>query len=484
MMMTAARKPLVAGGGVVAMPVGALAAGSAAGLLVAFAGPQALIVPLGLAALLASAFYPRRALIALIAAVVVADSASVGAPGQMLAKLWDLTPEIQRQLPLKSSAFEALILVAACAAFLRAGSGGRVASLPWVVRCVPVVLGLGMAYGLANGGPLNLVYHEARGLIFATIVFVALRRVGGLHDALALRIAIVTTTLLGLLVAARYMMDLRAGAIPREVWFGHETGLFLAAGVVLGAVLLLRARAPGERAWLLAYTALMALSLTMTGRRSGILVIVVGLAVAAWMVFPRRPALMTAMAIASACFSAVYLQAFWDSSAGAIAEPAQAVRSQFDPSERDASSDRYREVERRNLVATIERSPAFGVGFGRPFDEVEELPPLDFWPLQHYTPHQNILWLWLKTGILGLAVLGGTWVIAFSRCARACRVATDWREVPVSAVVLASVLAMYAVYATIDLALPPVRPAVIFAVVLAQALAIAPPCAPPRGHAR
>ncbi len=444
----------------------------AAALLVARVGPAALIVPVAFLSVALCWARPRASLIGILAAVLVVDTANVGVPGRQSAFLWNLTPAIQSQLPLKTSAFEVFLLIAACAVFIRMkpAAGGR--RLPVLVIAVPFLLLAGMVYGLGHGGPSNLVYHEARGLIFAVIAFAAFWRSGGLAPRGALRLGLATTGTLGLLVATRYLADLHGGAtsIPRETWFGHETGLFLAAGVVLGAVLLLRARTGRERLLLLAYTAFMAATVAMTGRRSGILVMFAGLIVAAWLLFPRRPALLTAIILPAGLFFAVYLQAFWDVSAGAIGEPAQAVRSQFDPTDRDASSDQYRQIERRNLAVTIDDSPLFGVGFGRPFAQAEELPALDFWPLQHYTPHQNLLWLWLKMGVVGLAVFAGAWLIAVSRCIAACRAASAWRDVPPAAVILAAILVMVAVYATIDLTFPPVRPAVACAVVLALAL--------------
>ena len=81
------------------------------------------------------------------------------------------------------------------------------------------------------------------------------------------------------------------------------------------------------------------------------------------------------------------------------------------PDERDYLSNLYRDIETQNLQFTISTSPIMGIGFGRPFIEVRPLVDLTAtWPLQLYMPHNNMLWIWMRTGIVGFmnfwAVIG------------------------------------------------------------------------------
>ncbi len=85
------------------------------------------------------------------------------------------------------------------------------------------------------------------------------------------------------------------------------------------------------------------------------------------------------------------------------------------------------------------------------------------------TPHQNILWLWLKMGIAGISVFAGAWVLAFSRCVRGVRAVARRAPIPVMAISLGAVLVMYLAYARVDLAFAGVRSSGPLAIALALA---------------
>jgi O-antigen ligase len=100
----------------------------------------------------------------------------------------------------------------------------------------------------------------------------------------------------------------------------------------------------------------------------------------------------------------IYTAAYWNRS-GSLAEPAQAVKSYFQPNERDAASNAYRDQENTNLRATIAHSPVIGIGFGKQMDVVVPMANLqEGWALQLYMPHNNMLWLWERMGFIGFAV--------------------------------------------------------------------------------
>ena len=168
-----------------------------------------------------------------------------------------------------------------------------------------------------------------------------------------------------------------------------------------------------------------------------------------------------------------YLAVYWNQDYGTIAQPARAIRSQFQPSSRDDSSDLYRTIEKYDVVETIRYNRVFGVGFGRPFIQFQQLPDLtSFWPLQSYTSHQSVLWLWLKMGWLGISVFLGLVVVVLSRCLERMRglKATDanWT---LAAVLFSGTLA-FIVYATVDLAFAGSRAGASAAVLAALALGL------------
>lgn len=208
-----------------------------------------------------------------------------------------------------------------------------------------------------------------------------------------------------------------------------------------------------------------------SGRRSAILVLIVGALVIAWLLFPRRPKLVLGLALPALAVAAIYGAAYWESDASVLAQPARAVRSQIDPSERDRLSDTYRDDERENVERTLRAHPLFGVGFGNEFEQHIELTEFGFWPLQFHTPHQNVLWLFLKMGVLGAAVLLSLWTIALRRSLWAVRDAPKGL-LPVLPLLLAATLLMYIFYASVDTSLVTSRSAVPLAIVMAVALSL------------
>ena len=466
----AAKLPLLRVPAVGMFLVVALLSGLAA-LCVTLLGPVALMLGAGVAIVPVALLRPRETFWLAAGLALVVDTAAVGSTSTLTLAFWELPSSVLALMPFKMNPFEIVIALATAGVALQSTRSG--ARLPPVARLVPLMLLLGMAVGIARGGAVNLAYHEARGLLFGTMAFFVVWRTGGLESRALARWFVGATAALGFGVLYRFVVDLRGGAAgpPKEFWFGHETGLFLAAGALAGCLLLTKVKDHRGRALLALYVVLMVAVTLMTGRRSAILVAGVGVIAVAWLVFPRRPALLTFGAVVALAVGAFYVNAFWDSQAGPIAEPARAVRSQVDPDPRDASSDAYRETERSNIQRTLSESPLLGVGFGRPFTEYEELPDLDFWPLQLYTPHQNLLWLWLKMGIAGAAVLLGLWVLSFRRCLVACsRARASGGDLPIEAIFFASALLMYLAYARVDLAVVASRASVPLAVLLAVVL--------------
>jgi O-antigen ligase len=170
------------------------------------------------------------------------------------------------------------------------------------------------------------------------------------------------------------------------------------------------------------------------------------------LLFPLRPKLVIAATLVVGIVGSGYLAAYWNREYGATAQPARAIRSQIHPSERDDSSDTYRVYERLNAIETIRTDRVLGVGFGRPFIQYIPLPDLSkWWSLQSYTPHQNILWLWLKMGVLGISVWLGVILVALQRCMACMRTHRMDRQWSLAAIAFTGLL-MFLIYSTVDLA--------------------------------
>jgi O-antigen ligase len=189
--------------------------------------------------------------------------------------------------------------------------------------------------------------------------------------------------------------------------------------------------------------------------------------------FPRRPMLVALLSVALLVGGSAYVAAFWNKEYGTTAQPARAIRSQIDPSARDDSSDLYRDIERYNLVQTIRANRVFGIGFGNQFGQYVSLPDLtSVWPLQFYTPHQNILWLWLKLGIAGISVMMAVFIAAMARCLRTIYRHPVLDDTWTTAAVVASGLLMFLMFSTVDVVLPATRGMVIMGVLMALAFGL------------
>jgi hypothetical protein len=416
--------------------------------------------------------WPRSASVAILAVYVALGPVTFGHT-EFIAFLWyQFPPEVERELPLTIDPGETLMLLTALSLALRPMQHrpefGRIPLLVWTL---PAWALAGLAYGLWKGGDGSIAYHESRGLLFAAVAFFIAVRCQAVSARLMLRMALVATGALAVIDIERYLVHGRGTTFPVgiEGAFPHEDVIFLALGFMLSGAMFLRTSRATQRGPLLLHSLLMIAATMMTARRSGTLVIIVAGFVMLWLVFGRRPVLVTVLTIVLVALGSIYLRAYWYHDYGALAQPARAVRSQFDPSVRDANSDIYRAIERFNVTYTIRFSPLFGVGFGRPFSEF--IPMVDvrnFWGLQQYTPHINILFLWLKMGIVGMSACMGAWVLAMSRSLRAFRVARR-HGVPAVELFIPVALCVYLAFSYVDLVLLSSRALIPLAIAMAVA---------------
>ncbi|OAI40735.1 hypothetical protein AYO38_05340 [bacterium SCGC AG-212-C10] len=444
----------------------------ATGLLLVTKGPAGLLMLVILGLVVLAVVMPRHFLILLLVIGTVFEPQAIDVTKPISLFFWKFPGYIARALPLTLSPYEILLLFGATSLLVRPGTRIQAAAVPKLIWAVPVVILLGWAYGLQKGAPSNLVYNESRGLLFGVLAFIVVMRFGPGWGKSLSRAVWWGGTGLAIVTLIRYYTLTRGGVseVPLEFAYAHESAMFFGMAFIYATLRFLGSGSKRERFLLVLFNLLVLAAMLATGRRAATLVLMIGVLVIGWQLFPRRPIMVAAIAIPMMAMGAVYLAVFWNQEYGAIAQPARAIRSQISPSARDLSSDEYRTTERYNVTKTIEVNKIFGVGFGNPFISFQPLPPLDdFWPLQLYTPHQNILWLWLKMGIIGISVFLGTWVLAMKRCLIAIREAPKKGPLPILPVTLACSLLMYLSYARIDQALVSTRGMAPLAVVCALA---------------
>jgi O-antigen ligase len=98
--------------------------------------------------------------------------------------------------------------------------------------------------------------------------------------------------------------------------------------------------------------------------------------------------------------AAVAYVALFAGSSSPLGRPIDRALTLFDS---DNPSNLYRLLELENLRYTVERHP-WGIGFGHPYEMIRSLPRVEF-PLQYFIPHNEVMWLWVKTGSVGFILV-------------------------------------------------------------------------------
>lgn len=439
----------------------------------AIAGPAALLAPLIVACAIGVAAAPHNLLLVVLTAMIVLEPGAIDPSGNISPLLYALPAGVG--FPLSTSPIEIVIVLAALFSVRHWDRLARL-TLPRLAFAIPVFIALGFVYGAMNGGLMNIGYNEARGLIFGTFVFVV---VASSDPAQLQRLGVwmmVATGALAAIITWRYFAFVKPGnlEIPIEFAFAHESSLLLGIGLVSALTMFARSKVRGwQRVAMLGYCVLICVALVVSQRRAATLVAMVGSLTVCGLFVRKRPVMVAVVAIPLTIVFAAYMGAYWNKEYGAAAQPARAIRSQIDPSPRDESSDLYRDNERTNVIQTLRENTWFGVGFGRQFAQYKPLPNLEsFWPLQYYTPHQNLLWLWLKLGFFGVSAFLAVVAIAVGRCVRIVLRSEAVGDVEALAIITAATLLMFLAFATVDIALVGPRGTAPLAVALAIAFAL------------
>ncbi len=282
----------------------------------------------------------------------------------------------------------------------------------WPVMVFAGTLLISLLWGATqSGNNFTVALWEVRSL---TLALVAYFLVGILFthrrdlDTLTW-IILIATLLMGIECIIRYEFFLPGHSVG-DLDYDHEDATLLAGAIVLSIAMLLLGSTKRQKWFVIASLPIDLLALMVTYRRAGEAALAIGLVFLVIILLRvNRPLFMKIVPV-TALILALYVGAEWNCTHGALCQPARAISSQFNPDPRDAASDNYRLTERFDLVQNIKANPITGLGFGQPFVFYISLPDLSFWPFWHYTPHDEILWVWVKMGALGF--LAFWWLIA------------------------------------------------------------------------
>jgi len=325
-------------------------------------------------------------------------------------------------LPLLLTPLEILIIAALGTAIMSAAltrqSIGR-AAFGWSIVLFIIMLAAGFARGAVAGGDMYIGLWEVRYLLYVPALYViariSLRRPE--HIAALLLVGLAATAVFAVEGAYRKIALINTGLLGTfpDLFYEHDDVIFLATFLIFASSAFVfrvqgRVRVLGVLA-----APILAFTLLASGRRSGIIVLLVGLLVIALVLFIVKRRAFFANALPLLVVAGLFLGLTWNA-AGMVGQPARAIRSLYEPDPRDAASNFYRLLETYDITATLQSDPLLGVGFGREFLMVAMLPDLSWWPFWRYETHNSVLWIWMKLGVIGYVVF---WSIIGSGMSRA-----------------------------------------------------------------
>lgn len=295
-------------------------------------------------------------------------------------------------------------------------------ALRWLMGAIIV----GIIVGEMHHGSFRIALQQARPFIYLYACFmltaVLIRTRSALQTVLW---AFVIATALKAAQGVFFWVTVASHMHPRpDSVVGHEAAYFFAVFMFLVACLWVF-NVPGQlrktATWLLP---LIIIANLVNDRRAAWLVLgggLITLAAIAYARLPERRRMLRKTGIVLLGISVIYFPLYWNK-AGALAQPAMAVRSQFSPNARDAASDLYRQEEDANLLLNIHNAGPLGRGLGVDIDyalQIVDLSKTD--PSIKYIPHNGVLYIPEALGLLGVLAMWsviGTAIVAGCRLSK------------------------------------------------------------------
>lgn len=324
------------------------------------------------------------------------------------------------------------------------------------LRQVPVPLAGGLffawlafsvARGRAAGGDLIVALWEVRGFAIFGIMMLLVPQIVRTKEQvrLAMWVVIAAVSVKALEAAVRFgAQGFSFGNWPFivDTFANHEDPVFIITLFILLLGLLFWGSDDRQRKALLWLFPLLLLGYVAAKRRATYASLAASLIAFVFLLPPEKRRVFFRWTGVLALVFALYVGAFWNSYSR-VGSVAQQFRSTFfpaktEPGSRDYYSDLYRKQETYNLAVTMKRAPVLGVGFGMPYDQPVRMWGSNF-PLAKYIPHNEIVWMLVKTGVLGFLIF---WFFFNSFVVYAAGVLRNLKDPYLSAVCVVAVVAV------------------------------------------
>lgn len=355
---------------------------------------------------------------------------------------------------------EALLLALVLVWLMKvAQTGSRLLPRSILCVCTGVVLAFVTTYvgvGLARHGLFKIALWEIRPFLYLAVMYV-------LASSLLVRVnatrALMWTVIVGAGFKGLYGLYFWWGA--RNTWprpeavLAHEESFFFGLFVFLTVALWMWDVRGRMRASATALLPVVVLADMANSRRTAWAILGAGLVLlfaTGYARLPHRRRLLRRLTPVLLVVCAAYFPLFWNRSDTVAAAPARAARSIVAPDHRDESSNDYREIEAHNLELAVDARSHLGAGFGLPIDyqiEIVDISAVD--PMIAYVPHDTVLWIWMRMGLLGAVAFWMMIAAGFIKACQMTRLASVDREAAVLGAVVACGLVGYVVMGKLDL---------------------------------
>ncbi len=311
------------------------------------------------------------------------------------------------------SLFEFFLIIAAVCSVLRTVYN-RTTTLRVGALFLPIGIYLGFVLfgwigGVVNGGDFKISLQEVRSQFYFGIIYLmAVNIVRERQQVFGL--LWVTVCCIGfkaILLTFRRYVTLNGQSLPDQGVGAHEEAFFFNVFILLLMTLVLCKVLPRLQ-WLmwslLPFVVLANLACNRRAATAAMVFVFPVILLALYQALPDRRRLIVGLGVVLSLAFSVYYPAFKNSDS-VIAQPARAIRSNFQPDARDASSNAARDAENANLMATIKANPIFGYGYGRPYYHVVAMADISkIYALEDFIPHNQILWVWERVGTIGFLI--------------------------------------------------------------------------------
>ncbi len=306
--------------------------------------------------------------------------------------------------------FEIFILVAGACSCLRSVYTGttnlRAGPLFWPIFVYILFVLMGWVNGMLTGGDFKISLLEIRPQFYFALAYLmavnCVRELKQLHTLLWL--SVIWIGLKGILLTFRQYVTMHGLPLPDQGVGAHEEVFFFNAFILLLVTLRICGVVPRLQwvmLWLLPFVVLGDLACNRRAGTAAMVLVFPLVVLACYQAFPARRRLIVPLGLILALGFTGYYNVFKNSNS-LFAQPARAIRSNFQPDERDASSNAARDAENADLMATIKSAPLQGYGYGKRYFHVVPMADISkFYELEDYIPHNQILWIWERVGSFG-----------------------------------------------------------------------------------